>query len=74
MAVTIETAPVFIPGKPRLLFEGKYAHQPTSQAYDIHPDGTRFLMIKLEEETAINQVHVVLNLFEELKRIAPTGK
>lgn len=37
--------------------------------YGISPDGQRFLMIKQTEqqETALTQVNVVLNWFEELK-------
>jgi hypothetical protein len=39
------------------------------QYYDISPDGQRFLMIKREREEA--QINVVLNWFEELKRLVP---
>ncbi len=38
------------------------------QHYDISRDGKRFLMIK-EEEEAEGQINVVLNWFEELKRL-----
>ncbi len=42
--------------------------------YDISPDGQRFLMIKEadEEEGQQAQINVVLNWFEELKRLVPT--
>ncbi len=41
------------------------------QYYDISPDGQRFLMIKAVEGVA--QLNVVLNWFEELKRLVPTN-
>ena len=46
----------------------------TATAYDIHPDGKRFVMVS-ESEGAISarrqQINVVLNWSEELKRLAP---
>ncbi len=40
--------------------------------YDITPDGQRFLMIKESEQEALRQINVVLNWFEEMKRLVPT--
>lgn len=41
--------------------------------YDISPDGERFLMIKEESEGSSSpEIHVVLNWFEELKRLVPS--
>ena len=37
--------------------------------YDVHPDGERFLFIRPERRS--DQLHVVLNWFDELKRVAP---
>jgi hypothetical protein len=43
--------------------------------YDVSPDSRRFLMIKPGgEEQAPTQVNLVLNWFEELKRLAPLSK
>jgi hypothetical protein len=68
MAVPVAAGPSFSAGKPRLLFEGRYAG-----GYDVSPDGRRFLMIRIEEESADKtELHVVLNWFEELKRLVPT--
>jgi hypothetical protein len=39
--------------------------------YDIAPDG-RFLMLQTVESAEINNIHVVLNWTEELKRLVPT--
>ena len=44
-----------------------------SPAYDVSADGQRFLMVKeTEQATAATQINVVLNWFEELKRLVPT--
>jgi len=73
MVVPVKTNPTFDPGKPRILFQGSYRSSTLStgyQYYDISPDGQRFLMIK---ETGGKQINVVLNWFEELKRLVPTN-
>jgi len=41
------------------------------QYYDISPDGQHFLMIE-EVPAKQAQINVVLNWFEELKRLVPT--
>lgn len=49
MAVAITTKPNFAAGQPRMLFERQYGLTQlpaTNQAYDVSPDGQRFLMIK----------------------------
>jgi len=78
MVVEITTQPGFVAGKPRMLFEGPYMQVPSPQtinAYDVSPDGQRFLMVKESEQaqTAPTQVNVVLNWFEELKRRVPAA-
>ena len=46
MAVTVEMEPNFIPGKPRILFQGAYHREGRDfMSWDIHPDGKRFLMM-----------------------------
>jgi hypothetical protein len=37
----------------------------------VAPDGQHFLMIQSGEEEGGNQLHLVLNWFEELKRLVP---
>ncbi len=61
-------------GKPRLLFEGRYAEGFWyGRKYDIAPDGKRFLMIQESEPPPPpTQYNIVLNWFEELKRLVPT--
>lgn len=76
MVIPIETEPTFTYGTPQLLFSGSYT--PAAGAvpnFDIFPDGQRFLMIKDVEEpverSARDEITVVLNWFEELKRLVP---
>ena len=75
MAVEIDTRSSFSAGKPKSLFQGLYQPTPILESnYDVGPDG-RFLMIKPGgEEQAPTQVNVVLNWFEELKRLVPVSK
>jgi hypothetical protein len=79
MALDIQTQPSFIPGKPRLLFEGAFASNAVvggwSADYSTSSDGQRFLMLKPKEQqqTALTQINVVQNWFEELKRRVPAG-
>ena len=77
MSVDIATQPGFAADKPRMLFEGRYEPPPFPIAnYDVAPDGQRFLMVKPseQEQSALTQINVVLNWFEELKQKVPTGK
>jgi Tol biopolymer transport system component len=76
MAVAIETERELSVGTPRTLFEGRFLPVPSGDvpgsSYDISPDGQSFLMIKREQDLVLPQINVVLNWFEELKRLAPT--
>jgi eukaryotic-like serine/threonine-protein kinase len=77
MAVDITTQPGFSAGKPRMLFERRYAPGVVPVAnFAVSPDGQRFLMVKPVEEAqaAPTQINVVLNWFEELKQKVPTAK
>ena len=75
MAVDVKTQPTFSAGKPKMLFDDRYAPANGAPAnYDVSPDGQRFLMIKASEATTPTQINVVLNWFEELKQKVPTGK
>jgi len=73
MVVEMETGPALKVSIPRLLFEGDYGYSSPDFAsnYDVSPDGQRFLMIK-QAEPVPTQINVVLNWFEELKRLVPT--
>ncbi len=73
MAVSVSTQPSFSAGKPTKLFGGTYLASTfplTGITYDVTNDGQRFLMVKPQEASA-TQINVVVNWFEELKRLVP---
>jgi len=75
MVVSVETEPTLQVGIPQMLFEGQYQNRVWMdgiQMYDVSPDCRRFVMIAGAEGT-MSQLVVVLNWFEELKRLVPTG-
>jgi hypothetical protein len=74
MVVDIVSKPEFRPGKPRVLFEDPYhTGAPYGRNYDVASDGERFVMTMPIEQDTAPQLHVVLNWFEELKRLVPTN-
>ena len=74
VAVDVETGDEFAAGTPRVLFDDCYfEHIAYGRTYDITPDGGRFVMVK-EMNPPPRRIAVVLNWFEELKRLVPTGK
>ena len=72
IAATIETKPEFRVINFEELFEGRYLTT-IYHNYDVASDG-RFLMIQEPQESTPLGINVVLNWFEELKRLVPTGK
>jgi serine/threonine-protein kinase len=70
MAVALETSAEFLAGKPRQLFEEPFEAD-IYPNYDISPDGNRFVMVR-RDSSPPREIHVVLNWFEELKRLVPT--
>ncbi|MCZ6770008.1 MAG: hypothetical protein O7D93_12255, partial [Acidobacteria bacterium] len=76
MVVPVQTEPTFKAEKPRLLFEGSYSYNFTTVTsnYDVTADGQKFVMVKDMAEQEEGQIHVVLNWFEELKRLAPVDR
>ena len=78
MVVSIQNEPTFKIGVPELLFEGEYRVSTPGQTsnYDISPDGQLFLMIKEDEQTGETstrqEIIIVFNWFDELKRLVPT--
>ncbi len=75
MVVEVTTQPKFAPGSPKALFEGQFFSAGDGNTmYDVAPDGQRFVMIKDSvEQREGGQINVVLNWFEELKRLVPTN-
>lgn len=75
MAVDIAADLELRPGRTRRLFQHDYVNTVPVRNYDVSPDRQGFLMVRgegypLEEVT---ELQIVLNWFEELKRLVPTG-
>jgi len=75
MAVPTTLTPGFSAGRPRPLFrfDRVFRMSGNAAAYDIHPDGTRFIMVTepANPTPPHRQINVVQNWHEELKRLVP---
>ena len=77
MGIDITTEPTFTFGNEQVLgMQGFFSPRGGIKAYDITPDGQRFLMIFPQggadsTESSSQQINVVLNWFEELKERVP---
>jgi len=77
--MSVEMATSLQPGKPVPLFRFSSANlllatcSPTT-CYSVAPNGEEFLTLRMlpRQPTRVEQIHLVLNWFEELKRLAPT--
>ena len=76
MRAGIKLGPEFEIEVPQLLFVTQIKQIEGSlvfpQMYDVSPDGQRFLINTLLEEEDASPITLVINWFEELKRLAPT--
>ena len=75
MVVSIQTEPTFQAETPRLLFEDSFTESYLSATsnYDVTADGQRFVMVQTSQERVEPEsLNIVLNWFEELKRLVPT--
>ena len=43
------------------------------RSYDVTEDGQRFLVLEDARPATVTKLNVVVNWFEELKRLVPTG-
>jgi Tol biopolymer transport system component len=76
MGVSFIAEPELRVGKPAIVFPGNYATTGSlaGRDYDISPDGKRFLMIEYgEEKSTVTQINIVLNWYEELKKLVPAN-
>ncbi len=75
MVVPVRTDVTFTAGNAEVVFEWPH-FGPYGRNFDITPDGRRFLMSKplepADETAAPTQIHLVLNWFQELKRLSRT--
>jgi len=73
LTVTVNPTPTFEAGKPVNLFDGIFDLRTSSGVtYDVDPKGGRFLMIRPAEASTAPSVMIVLNWFDELRRLVPT--
>jgi WD40-like Beta Propeller Repeat len=66
----------FRPEKPRPWTETRFLRRGGQRAWDLHPDGRRAAAAVGEQSTAsrVDKVVLVLNFFDELRRIARAGQ
>jgi hypothetical protein len=51
--------------------------RPRYRPFDLHPDGQRFALAATQETagtSAVDHVRLILNFFDELRRVAPASK
>ncbi len=75
--IPVETAGSFVFGQPRRLFHDEYENSENvsrepNRSYDVSADGQHFFMLKRTGEEPTDQIYLVLNFYEELKRLVPT--
>jgi eukaryotic-like serine/threonine-protein kinase len=71
LAVDVAANSTFEYGKPHKIFEGRYALgevKDDTRAYDVAPDGQRFLMLRPERAPSTG-LKVVVNWYAELQRL-----
>jgi serine/threonine-protein kinase len=72
IAATFEIEPEFRVTSSEVQFKDHFVSCKICKTYDVGPDG-QFVMIQDTKEP-LQQINIVLNWFEELKRLAPTEK
>jgi serine/threonine-protein kinase len=61
--------------KPQVLPNSRFTPLVIGRSFDLHPDGDRFALVKAPPvEARRTHVSLVFDFFEELRRIAPTGR
>ena len=70
MAVPVQTEGDFHAQKARFLFE---APSTVYRDYDVLANDEGFVMVQMEESEERGELHVILNWFEELKRLDPAN-
>ena len=74
LAVDVVASSTFEYGRSRKLFEGRYTLgevKDDKRAYDVDPEGHRFLMLRPEPEPSTD-LKVVVNWYDELQRLGHT--
>jgi serine/threonine-protein kinase len=77
MTVQVQTTPTFTAGRPAKLFDWHFVPGNGYRAYDVSPDGRRFLMIKqtASDDVSVTSPNIVVveNWLDELKRLVPAN-
>ena len=73
MSVAVTTTPALSFGSARPLFSGEFTVNAPARAWDASGDGQRFILLqpRARPPDVINQITVVENWIEELKRLVP---
>ena len=75
LVVPVRSGTTLVAGRPQVLFEFAMVASVSSRPYDVAPDG-RFFIIRSgqaeDDAVAASNIILVLNWFEELKRLVPT--
>jgi hypothetical protein len=71
MVADVQVEGEFVASEPRVLFEVSYNAFDIVN-YDVSPDGQQFVMIETDPQGDGRRLEIVLNWFEELKRLVPT--
>jgi len=68
VAASIDTRAGLHAGKPRVLFAGHFTGVGGDGSFSVTPDGQRFVMIRSDEASALQQLTLVQNWMADLKR------
>jgi hypothetical protein len=72
MAVEVSLTPTFAASRPRRLFRRPVSSWSPVRNYDVTADGRFLILTPYDPPTEkVTEIQVVLNWFEELKRLAP---
>jgi len=75
VSVPVKLGADFVPGPPKVLFQGDFAEGGQVPAYDVSPDGQHFYFLQRANKTQQQEnINIVLNWSEELKRLVPGRK
>ena len=77
MVAPTQLRPGFLPGRSRALFAlASFRFSGNASAFDIHPDGKRFVMVTTGDAPPPlrDQINVVFNWFDDLRRRVPAPR
>ena len=74
LSADIALTPQVRVGRSRVLFTGNYLLASVIRpAYDVTPDGNAFVMVQPYAETVVSRMIVIVNWFDELRRLVPVN-